>query len=100
MKLAKVKCPNCGKMINREEGIPYNKRYYCNDDCLFEAIGEDLYDQHMFYLHFQRVFNRIPSNLEWIQCTKMVKEEGWTWHKIEDVMECAEKKLGYSFAPF
>ena len=87
MKLAKVKCPNCGKMINREEGIPYNKRYYCNDDCLFEAIGEDLYDQHMFYLHFQRIFDRIPSNLEWIQCTKMVKEEGWTWHKIEDVME-------------
>ena len=65
MKLAKVKCPNCGKMINREEGIPYNKRYYCNDDCLFEAIGEDLYDQHMFYLHFQRIFDRIPSNLEW-----------------------------------
>ena len=41
----------------------------------------------MFYLHFQRIFNRIPSNLEWIQCTKMVKEEGWTWNKIEDVME-------------
>ena len=46
-----------------------------------------MYDQHMFYLHFQRIFDRIPSNLEWIQCTKMVKEEGWTWHKIEDVME-------------
>ena len=84
--MAKVKCPHCKNELTKEEAIPYNRRYY-HDDCLFEAIGEDLYDQHMFYLHFQRLFNRIPSNLEWIQCTKMVKEDGWTWHKIEDVME-------------
>ena len=83
--MAKVVCPHCKQQLNREEGIPFRKRYY-HDNCLYEAVGEVEYDKHMFYLHFQRIFNRVPSNLEWIQCDKMIEQQ-WTWHKIEDVME-------------
>lgn len=85
-KEAKVKCPHCGEQLNREEGVPFRKRYY-HDDCLYEAIGEVEYDKHMFYLHYQRIFNRMPSNLEWIQCDRMIEQDGWTWNRLEDVME-------------
>ncbi len=42
---------------------------------------------HVFYKRFQAIFHRQPSNLEWIQCNKMIKDDGWTWNKLEDVME-------------
>lgn len=84
--MAKVKCPVCSSMNDKELTEPYNKRYYC-PQCLVEALTPDEYDKHMFYKRFQAIFHRQPSNLEWIQCNKMIKDDGWTWNKLEDVME-------------
>ena len=84
--MAKVKCPVCEQMLEKEHAEPCNKRYY-HADCLVEALSPDDYDKHMFYKRFQRIFNRTLSNIEWIQCDKMIKNDGWTWNKLEDVME-------------
>lgn len=79
----KVKCPHCGEQLERDEAIPFRKRYY-HDDCLFEAVGEDEYDKHMFYLDFQTVVNRVPAVVEWTQCERLI-DNGWSWRRVHDV---------------
>ena len=46
--MAKVKCPVCEQMLEKEHAEPYNKRYY-HADSLVEALSPDDYDKHMFY---------------------------------------------------
>lgn len=82
---SKVKCPYCSNMNNKEETIAYNKRYYCYE-CLALALKPEEYDKHMFYLHFQKLFGRVPTVMEWTQCDRLLQQR-WTWNKIEDIME-------------
>lgn len=83
--MAKVKCPVCEKQIERDDlhTIPYKKRYYC-EDCFCDSFPEDEVEKHFFYLDFQDVVGRIPAQLEWLQCNKLV-DAGWNWRRIHDV---------------
>lgn len=82
-RMAKVKCPHCQEQIEKDGAVPYNKRYYCYD-CFWEAFKEEECEKHFFYLTFQKIIGRVPLNLEWIQCNKLI-DDGWSWSKIEDV---------------
>lgn len=83
--MAKVKCPVCEKQIERDsmQTIPYKKRYYC-EDCFCDNFSEDEVSKHFFYLDFQAVIGRVPAQLEWLQCNKLL-DAGWSWRKIHDV---------------
>ena len=80
---SKVKCPICSRMNDREETIPYKKRYYCIE-CFENSFSEEETSKHYFYLTFQYTLGRKPMQVEWIQCDRLISE-GWTWEKIEDI---------------
>ena len=82
---SKVKCPTCSRMNDREETIPYKKRYYCIE-CFEYSFGEEEIGKHYFYLTFQEVLGRKPMQVEWIQCDRLINE-GWTWIKLEDIFK-------------
>ena len=80
---SKVKCPICSRMNDKEETIPYKKRYYCIE-CFEDSFSEEEVGKHYFYLTFQYTLGRKPMQVEWIQCDRLISE-GWTWEKIEDI---------------
>lgn len=82
---SKVKCPNCSKMNDKDDTIPYKKRYYCVE-CFESNFGEEEIGKHYFYLTFQEVLGRKPMQVEWIQCDRLINE-GWTWIKLEDIFK-------------
>lgn len=82
---SKVKCPTCSKMNDKDDTIPYKKRYYCIE-CFECSFSEEEVGKHYFYLTFQEVLGRKPMQVEWIQCDRLINE-GWTWTKLEDIFK-------------
>ena len=96
-----IKCCVCNvDDFAEEEIVKYNRRNYCYP-CLEEKLKPDEFDKHMFYLHFQNLFNRKPTQLEWIQLDKMIENSknnhiGWDWWRLDKMLtyvyeiECLE----------
>ena len=83
-----IKCCVCNvDDFAEEEIVKYNRRNYCYP-CLEEKLKPDEFDKHMFYLHFQNLFNRKPTQLEWIQLDKMIDSS------VGNMLSC---KLGDKF---
>ena len=85
-----IKCCVCNvDDFTEEEIVKYNRRNYCYP-CLEEKLKPDEFDKHMFYLRFERLFNRKPTKAEWAQCNNLLgdthSEGEWTWVKIEKVL--------------
>lgn len=101
--MAKLTCSICGKKVENDNfnGFKYNRKSYCYD-CFVDTNKVEVVDKHMFYLRFQRLFNRKPDSVEWTQCERLVKggKDGkfakWDWNKLEMVLsyvyeiECLE----------
>ena len=96
-----IKCCVCNvDDFEEEEIVKYNRRNYCYP-CLEEKLKPDEFDKHMFYLHFQNLFNRKPTQLEWIQLDKMIDDSKqaqnpWDWWRLDKMLtyvyeiECLE----------
>ena len=96
-----IKCCVCNvDNFAEEEIVKYNRRNYCYP-CLEEKLKPDEFDKHMFYLHFQNLFNRKPTQLEWIQLDKMIDDSKqaqnpWDWWRLDKMLtyvyeiECLE----------
>lgn len=92
-----LKCTVCGCGYFKEDIIPYKRKNYCYN-CFEKSYSGDVVDQHMFYLAFQRLFDRKPTELEWIQCRRLIDNKytssEWSWRKIEKVMTYAYEVEG------
>lgn len=85
--MSKVKCPVCGKMNNKNcpNIIPYKRKYYC-ENCFIEKFEPEEVDRHFFYLNFKDLIGREPLAVEWTQCNRLIKENGWNWQKLDYAM--------------
>lgn len=88
-KLTKCCICDCELGFVEDDTIPYKKKNYCHD-CFSANHKPEIVDQHLFYLHFQKLFNRKPTQAEWTQCRRLINDENssgeWDWLKIEKVM--------------
>jgi hypothetical protein len=83
IRMAQVKCPVCGEMLEKDGAVPYKSRYY-HVECFESHFKEDVVGSHYFYLDFMKVMGREPYKQEFIQCRNLIKD-GWNWQKITDV---------------
>lgn len=95
-----IKCCVCANEFIEGDIVKYNRRNYCYD-CLEAKLKPDEFDKHMFYLHFQELFGRKPTQLEWIQLDKMIDDSKqshnpWDWWRLDKMLtyvyeiECLE----------
>jgi len=84
-----TKCSVCELDFIEEDIIVYKKKKYCHD-CFSASHKQEVVDQHLFYLHFQKLFDRKPTQAEWTQCRRLINDDSssgeWDWLKIEKVM--------------
>lgn len=84
-----TKCSVCNCNFPTEDIVKYKRKNYCFN-CFEVSFSEEVVDQHYFYLAFQRMFDRKPSEQEWVQCRRLIDNKQssgeWSWRKIEKVM--------------
>ena len=61
-----AKCCVCTKAFQNVDIIKFKRKNYCYD-CFEQSYPQDVVEQHYFYLHFQEVIGRPPTQVEWIQ---------------------------------
>ena len=83
-----ITCSKCKTKVEHDNvnGFKYKSKNYCID-CFVESFEPDEVDKHLMYLKFQSIAGRTPSSAEWTQMSRLIKEHGWTWYKIEKMLE-------------
>ena len=81
------KC-KCGKEVCEDNvtGFHYRGIFYCSS-CFFKKIKQNEIDKHFAYIKFQEITGRVPTNMEWNQCERLlIQERGWNWQEVELVL--------------
>lgn len=88
-----AKCCVCTKGFQNVDIIKFKRKNYCYD-CFEQSYPQDVVEQHYFYLHFQEVIGRPPTQVEWIQLKKMIEDSKssnnkWDWWYLDRLLTYA-----------
>lgn len=84
--MAKVKCPICNKMNEREDVVNYKKgnRYYCKEcyQKMLNGVNLEKTDYNLLYDYILDLYGKKPTNQMFKQIQRYVKQ-GMTYYGIE-----------------